>query len=269
MPDPIITLTTDFGRRAPYVAAVKGVVASLCPTARVSDLSHDIPPHDVAHGSFFLAGAVPYWPAGSIHVAVVDPGVGSARAALYACAGGRHFLAPDNGVLTGVLDALGGPTAVRRVENRGWFRDAVSPTFHGRDVFAPVAARLAAGAPADDLGPPVDFVRLPVPPTAVAPGQVGGAVAFVDDFGNLLTNVRAGELAGLCGAIAVRVGGVEIVGVRRTYADAEPGELFALVSSFDTLEIAVAHGSAARRLGVGVGAAVVARTLGAIDTGGG
>jgi S-adenosylmethionine hydrolase len=257
----LITLTTDFGSASPYVAVMKGVVLSLNPAARLLDLSHAIRPQDVRHASYFLATAAPYFPAGTTHVCVVDPGVGSARVALYAEAGGQRFVGPDNGVLTGVFRKLGGPTCVRRLANPRFWRAKVSSTFHGRDIFAPVAAHLSLGADPADLGPELpEPVELP-PRTALTFGsRWQGEVQFIDDFGNLITNVPACKLKAL--PVSVSVGGAALGRVRwvRTYADAPPGELVCLFSSDGYFEIAEVNGSAARRLGAGVGAQVEVET---------
>src|SRR5262249_44818334 len=151
--EPIITLTTDFGDASPYVAAMKGVILGINPAARILDLGHRLPPQDVRHASYFLAAALPYFPSGVLHVVVVDPGVGSERAALCVEVAGHCVLAPDNGCLTGFLDAVGGTPVVRRLAEPRYWRPQVSSTFHGRDIFAPAAAWLSRGVDPADLGP--------------------------------------------------------------------------------------------------------------------
>jgi S-adenosylmethionine hydrolase len=151
MPPPLITLTTDFGTASPYVAVMKGVILSINPAARITDLTHAIRAQDLRHASYFLATAVPYFPPGTIHLCVVDPGVGSERAALYAEAGGQRFVGPDNGIFTGVFRKLGSATC-RKLANCRFWRPGVSATFHGRDIFAPVAAHLSLGANPNELG---------------------------------------------------------------------------------------------------------------------
>jgi S-adenosylmethionine hydrolase len=253
MSDALLTLTTDFGYGSPYVAAMKGVILGINPAARLVDLSHAIPPQDLRHAAYFLDNAIPYFPPGVLHVVVVDPGVGSERALLYVEVDGQRLLVPDNGCWTGLVRG-GGPTVRRLTEPRYW-RQPVSSTFHGRDILAPVAGHLSLGVPPDDLGPIVDsWVRLEAPAPVQTPDGVAGVVVFVDDFGNLITNIPAADLPH--GAVRVVVGVQEVTRLVRTYAEAEPGRPVALVSSSGRLEIAVPQGNAARQLGVGVGTAV-------------
>lgn len=251
---PLITLTTDFGTAAPYVAAMKGVVFSIDPEARIVDLGHDLPPQDVLHTAHFLAQSVPHFPNGTIHVCVVDPGVGTKRALLLAEAGGQLLLAPDNGVLTFAIEALGGSNTVRQLSESKFWHSNPSPTFHGRDILAPVAAHLGLGISPAQLGPPVtSWSRLTEPkPQRVAAG-VQGVVVFVDGFGNLITNIPATMLA--AAPARVRVGNREAPMVR-TYGEALPGALVALIGSSDRLELAVVDGNAAKTLNLGVGQAV-------------
>lgn len=246
---PIISLLTDFGTRDAYAGVLHGVIAGIAPHARVIDLTHEIAPQDVVEAAFQLDAAAPYFPRGTIHVCVVDPGVGSSRRILCARTRRATFLAPDNGLLTRVLDRLRleEPSAVdlRAVENRALFLPDVSSTFHGRDVFAPVAARLALGLDVRDVGPPVhDPVLLRLEPVrALAAGHVGGEVVHVDRFGNLVTNLRPGALgADVRGA---RVNTLELEGpVRASYADVREGAPLLITGSTGLLEIAVRGGSA-------------------------
>jgi S-adenosylmethionine hydrolase len=253
MADAIITLTTDFGAASPYAAAMKGVILALNPAARLVDLSHQIPPQAVRHTAFFLAGAVPYFPPGTIHVVVVDPGVGTVRTILYVEAGGQRLLVPDNGCWT--LLAGGSPRVIRLAEPRFW-RQPVSATFHGRDIFAPVAGHLSLGADAALLGPAVaEWVRLPIPAPRPVTNGFTGEVIFIDDFGNIITNIRGEgmqrpDLLTLGGASFRQGAGFRWV---RSYAEAEPGSLVALVSSAGLFELAVCQGNGAERLGVKVG----------------
>jgi S-adenosylmethionine hydrolase len=252
----IITLTTDFGEESPYVAAMKGVILGINPCARLVDLSHQIPPQDVRHAAFFLQQALPYFPAGVLHVVVVDPGVGSARAILYVRGGGQRLLAPDNGCWTTLPWAEAADLEVIRVAEPAYWRQPVSATFHGRDIFAPVAAHLSLGVEGRKLGPVVkEWVRL----ATTAPHREGnvwvGEIVFVDHFGNLITNLRGEVFRFTPGSLVeVQIGEVPVKPHWvRAYADVEPGELVALISSAGTLEIAVRQGSAAGRLGVGSG----------------
>ncbi|HET9982309.1 MAG TPA: SAM-dependent chlorinase/fluorinase [Longimicrobiales bacterium] len=252
---PRITLLTDFGTADGYVAAMKGVIASIAPAAVVEDAAHDLPPGDVHAAAWALGRYWRLYPPGTIHVVVVDPGVGSARRALAAEVAGRTLVAPDNGVGTWIFDEAP-PTRVVAIENPAFLRERVSRTFHGRDVFAPAAAHLAAGVPLVELGPPLGEVfRLEWPRLGFAPDTIRGEVVHVDRFGNLITNVTE-DWASFG---AVRVAGVDLGRPRRTYADAEPGELLALMGSAGFLEVSVRDGSAAEQLGVGRGAPVEIR----------
>jgi S-adenosylmethionine hydrolase len=251
MVNPLLTLTTDFGSASPYVAAVKGVILSLNPDARLVDLSHDLPPQDLRHCSFFLRAALPFFPPGTLHVIVVDPGVGTERAILYVETRGQRLLVPDNGCWTAFA---GLSPQVRRVTEPAYRRPEVSTTFHGRDIFAPAAGHLSRGLNPALLGPEVtQWVDLVVPAPQPIPGGWKGEVAFVDDFGNLITNVSGDAVA--AGA-RVEVGGQLVDRRVRTYGEAAPETLVTLCSSVGTLEIAVVQGSAAHRLGVVAGAPV-------------
>jgi hypothetical protein len=257
MIDPVITLTTDFGAGSPYEAALKGVIVALNPRARLIDLSHAIPAQDVWHGAFFLASAIPYFPADAIHVVVVDPGVGTERR-LLCCDLGRHRLvAPDNGILSLLAQEHPVDQAVQLTNPRYWL-PVVSPTFHGRDILAPVAAHLSLGVDPLDLGPPVDdLVQLPVPQPQVNEKAMEGEVIFVDSFGNMVSNIPARGLATKLPQVFVN-GQIPARWVR-TYREAKRGELVALASSTNLLEIAVVMGSAAEQLGRGRGTSISVR----------
>jgi S-adenosylmethionine hydrolase len=254
---PLITLTTDFGDASPYVAVMKGVILSLNPAARLLDLSHRVRAQDVRHADYFLGTAVPYFPAGTVHVAVVDPGVGSDRHPLAIEAGGQFLVGPDNGVFTRAVKALGTPVRVRRLAEPRYWRPTVSDTFHGRDVFAPVAAHLTLGTDPAAMGPVVgEMVELKTCSAVCWGSRRAGEVQFVDGFGNLITNIPAAHVRSP--SVRVSVGGADQYPVRcvRTYSDAPPGELVALASSDGFVEIAEVNGSAARRLRADVGTAV-------------
>jgi S-adenosylmethionine hydrolase len=250
--DSLITLTTDFGASAPYAACLKGVILGINPAARLVDLSHEIPPQDVRHVAFFLAAAVPYFPPEALHVVVVDPGVGSDRALLFVEAGGRRLLAPDNGCWT-LLPGAAAARVIRLAEPRYW-REPVSATFHGRDILAPVAAHLSLGTDPARLGPPVEqWVRLPMPAPRALMNGYRGQVIFIDDFGNIITNIPADSLQK---PDVLRVGETSLTKRFRwvrSYAEAEPKSLVVLASSTGLLEIAVTDGNAARRLRAKVG----------------
>jgi S-adenosylmethionine hydrolase len=254
MADPIITLTTDFGTSSPFVAAIKGVILSINPLARIIDLSHSIPPYDLRHVSFFLAEALPYFPPSTIHVVVVDPEVGTDRSVLYVSVAGQRLLVPDNGCWTLLAEGHAQPLRVIRVGESRFFRPVVSHTFHGRDIFAPVAAYLSLGINPSDLGPTVTQWReLTWPAATRLPEAVTGEVIFVDHFGNLISNISGAALSACPASARVSIGrGIPARRVR-TYADAPVGELVALVSSSGLLEIAVVQGNASQRLSLCVG----------------
>ena len=261
MPAPI-ALTTDFGTRDAYAAQLKGVLLAHCPGAAVLDLTHDIAPHDAIEGALFLDGAVPAFPPGTVHLAVVDPGVGGARRAIACAIGGQFAVCPDNGLLTLLARRLPLEEA-REIANPALRREPVSTTFEGRDVFAPAAAHLACGGALGDLGPPAeDLATLALPEPAREADGVRGEVLHVDRFGNAITNVEASMLPasilpkGAAGGVRVSVGGRGLP-LRRTYADAAPGEALALVGSGGRLEIAVREASAADRLGLRRGSPVL------------
>lgn len=252
---PIITLLTDFGKRDPYVAVMKGVILSLSPETNLVDLTHQIPPQDITTAAFFLSEAAPLFPPGTIHLAVVDPGVGTSRRGLAAKAGGHFWVGPDNGLFHLVFQLSGSVEAVS-LENPRYFRESVSPTFHGRDIFAPVAAHLSLGAPLGALGPPItDPVALPWPEPAFTPEAVRGEIVYVDGFGNLVSNIRGRDLLGWLGEAAplLILGSLTLQKIGRTYGEVPPGELLALVGSHGFLEISCNQGSAALRLGVDKG----------------
>jgi len=250
----VIALTTDFGADDVFVGVMKGVILSINPSAHIVDLTHGIAPFGVVEAAYKLAQAVPYFPCGAVHAVVVDPGVGSGRRIVAVCARGGLFVAPDNGVLTCVMRD-GVEQAVEVRERRYWLCE-VSSTFHGRDVFAPVAAHLSRGIPLDELGPPAsDLVTLDLPEPVCAPdGSILGEVLWTDRFGNLVTNIPAALVAR--GEWSVLLGESSVGSLRRTYADVEPAQPVAMVGSFGHLEIAVRLDSAARRFGAGPGAAV-------------
>jgi S-adenosyl-L-methionine hydrolase (adenosine-forming) len=249
----LVTLTTDFGMRDPYVAAMKGVIEASCPGVQILDLSHEIAPQDVVEGALFLASATPFFPAGAIHVAVVDPGVGTARRPIAALTRSQTYVCPDNGLLT--LVARNDPILeVRVINNPVFMRGHVSSTFHGRDVFAPAAARLASGRPYEDVGEVVDhIVTLDVPAPQWDPeGVMTAEVVHVDRFGNLLTNVSRSHLEGRHVAW-VQAASCCIEGLSQTYSDVPRHAPLTLFGSFDYLELAVNQGNASEVLSIGVG----------------
>jgi hypothetical protein len=247
-----ISLTTDYGLSDGFVAACHGVIARLAPRLRVIDVTHQVPPGDVARGAAVLAQTVPQLPP-AVHVAVVDPGVGTARRGVAVATPGGVLVGPDNGLLPWAADALGGATAVVELTNPEWFHHPVSRTFHGRDVFAPVAARLATGAGLGGAGaelPPDQLVRLPDPVVSTGDGWLEAEVLTVDRFGNLQLAAPGAALAGL--GSAVTVGGVPAV-CGGTFADAGAGGVVVLVDATDRVAVAVNGGRAAVVLGVAPG----------------
>jgi S-adenosylmethionine hydrolase len=259
MARPLIALLTDFGLHDHYVGAMKGVVLGICPDATLVDISHDVPPHDVLGAALELSAAYRYFPAGTVFLVVVDPGVGSARRGIAVEVGAYRFVAPDNGVLSVVLDELPTPHAVELTDPK-YARPTISKTFEGRDRFGPAAAWLATGVQLAALGPPVAaLARLEVPGIRVTDTGVDGEVLRVDRFGNLTTNIDGATLGKMSGVVTVRIGTHVIPRVLLTYADAPAGELCALVGSSDRLEIAVNGGNAAATLGLGRGAVVQLR----------
>jgi S-adenosyl-L-methionine hydrolase (adenosine-forming) len=253
----VIALTTDFGARDPYVAEMKAVIVSLHPTVRLIDVSHEIAAHDVFEGALAVHAMVSVCPEGTVHVAVVDPGVGTHRRGLVVAAAGQFFVGPDNGIFTPVLSGAGWQAfELRAPEYR---RPSVSATFHGRDVFAPAAAHLALGVAPARFGPAVtDPVRVPLGTTRQVGGEVEGQVVHVDRFGNLVTSIDSetvGRLFGGEGVLTVRIGGRRMP-VVRTYGDVAPGGAGALWGSHGRLEVAVREGSAAARLRARRGARV-------------
>lgn len=255
---PVITLLTDFGTQDAYVGSMKGVILGLNPEAVLVDLTHDLPPHDLVAGALVLAAAAPYFPAGAIHLAVVDPGVGSRRRALAAQCRGQFWVGPDNGLFHLVFKSRADLKIVS-LENAAYFLPTVSATFQGRDLFAPVAAHLSLGVELSRFGPTVTApVPLDIPEPAFSPQGVRGEIVYVDRFGNLVTNLAASDFATWLGGrkFRLRAGPLKLGGLARTYADAAPGEFLALQGSHGYLEIACALDHAARRLGAGVGLAV-------------
>lgn len=259
-PSGIVTLTTDFGHRDPFVGVMKGQVLCRFPGAQIVDLTHEIEAHWPAEAGFWLGRSFGYFPSGTVHVAVVDPGVGSSRYIAAVEVAGQLFLAPDNGLLAGVLERVDSVPILRRLED-GVLRelgiDQPSATFHGRDIFAPLAAELAAGRLRPEyLGPVVkELVPGCLGGPVLAGGQLSGAVVTVDHFGNLLTNLDASLVAQVATPV-IRAGGQEIE-LRRTYSDVRPGEYVALINSFGVLEVARAQRSAAVGLVLGRGAPIV------------
>ncbi len=270
----IITLLTDFGEDDGYVGAMKGVMLGILPDAQLVDISHHIAPQSVRQAALILANVYPYFPPHTVHLVVIDPGVGGARRAIAVQAPGGRFVAPDNGVLTEVL--LQEPEAeIVALENPTYWRSAPSHTFHGRDIFSPVAAHLASGVALKKLGPPIEEpVILPPPSLSISAASIQGEITHIDHFGNVLTNIKhlrwidehtvefqptSGEAGQdrprLMDAQKIRVtcGWHTLDGLRQTYSQVEVGQMAALVGSGGELEIAVNQGKASEALAAKTG----------------
>ncbi|OGQ96568.1 MAG: hypothetical protein A2521_15455 [Deltaproteobacteria bacterium RIFOXYD12_FULL_57_12] len=257
----IITLTTDFGLTDEFVGVMKGIILTHAPLVRIVDLSHQIPPQDIRRASLLLNAAYQYFPADTIHLAVVDPGVGSARLLILVRAAGHLFLGPDNGLFT-PLYAEEIFEAAYAVECREFFLQPISPTFHGRDILAPVAARLATGLAVSAVGRQLDrqkLVHLAIPPVQREPGRIIGEVLTTDHFGNLTTNITRTDLQQLAiegNNVVTTINTRHIRGIRAAYAEVGPGELLCLFNSRAYLEVAINLGNAARLLAAGPGAQI-------------
>lgn len=250
-----ISLLTDFGLKDGNVGVMKGVIWGMAPSAQIVDLSHDISPQDIREAAFVLARSAPYFPEATIHLVVVDPGVGTDRRAIAARIGPYKFVGPDNGVITRFLE---------RAESRGWqayfihldqskyWLSEVSNVFHGRDIFAPIAAHLANGVPMNTMGTRIDDpVRLKLPKPQRMGNQLQGEVIYIDHFGSLVTNISRSELRST--QVLIHLGDSEVRGLAHTFGDRPPGSLIALFSSTDDLLISVVNGSAAERLVAQIG----------------
>jgi hypothetical protein len=267
----VITLTTDFGSSDAYVAAMKGVILSINPQVTIIDLCHSIPPQNIFAAAFMLHTSCPYFPAGTIHLVVVDPGVGSQRRAVLLITPSAFFVAPDNGVLSYIIEQdspgaaefslqirkreLGPGMRAIVLSNPRFWRHPVSFTFHGRDIFAPVAAHLSRGVPPDEFGEETSYLlAFPLPRSQRGGGgELTGHIIHIDHFGNLITDIRRIEIPG--SKPIIEVAGRRIEGLSTSYQHG--GELLAVIGSSDYLEIAAKNDSAARRLGAKVGDRVI------------
>jgi S-adenosylmethionine hydrolase len=254
---PVIALLTDFGLADHYAGTMKGVMLGICPEATLVDISHEVPAHDVLGGALELAASYRYFPPGTVFLVVVDPGVGTSRRGIAAEAGDYRFVAPDNGVLSIVLDEVA-PHRVVELTERKYARATISRTFEGRDRFAPAAAFLAGGLELSALGPAAGAVqRLEMPRPSITAGGVDGEVVRVDRFGNLITNIdRKTFESVMTDGLIVEIAAHPVAKIVSTYAQAAPGELCALFGSSGQLEVAARGTSAAIRLGAGRGTAV-------------
>jgi S-adenosyl-L-methionine hydrolase (adenosine-forming) len=254
----VITLTTDFGAGSHYAAAMKGVILSIHPAATIVDISHDVPPQDIRRAALLLDAAAYWFPPETIHVAVVDPGVGTDRALVYARIGQQQFIAPDNGLLSRLASRTP-PMKLIRLADPAYWLERISTTFHGRDIMAPVAAHLALGLDPDRLGPPLDRLNaIDWPEPHQHPNRIDGAVIEIDSFGNLITNLTAELIAGRPtdrrACIVCNI--YETWGIYHAYAEQPSGTLVALIGSSGRIELALVGDNAARRLGIGIGSPV-------------
>ena len=249
-----ITLTTDFSQQDPYVGMMKGVIAAINPQAQVIDLSHGVPPQNIMAAGLILQHSIRYFPAGTIHVVVVDPGVGSSRRPILIEFDGSYFIGPDNGVLSVAFERKQ-PSQIIHLSNPTFQLQTISKTFHGRDIFAPAAAHLSLGVPVSDFGEKLDsFIELVVPKVGRQEQQISGEIVYVDSFGNLFTNIRERDLTGLAkDRLRIVLGAAEIGGLADGYASVVTGEFVCLFNSWGLLEIAVNKGSARQRTGAKVG----------------
>lgn len=254
----IITLTTDFGTGSPYAAAMKGVMLTINPAASIVDVTHDVPPQDIRKGAVVLEDMAAWFPEDTIHVVVVDPGVGTDRAIVYARIGRQDYVAPDNGLLSRLVGRTP-PTKLVRLNEPEYWLDEVSSTFHGRDIMAPVAARLSLGLDPDKLGPPLESLGgLDWPEVQQTATRIEGVVLEVDSFGNLSTNITAEMFAGrpTDERVCVVCNIYETWGIYSTYAEQIGGSFVALIGSNGRLELALVGDNAAVRLGIQVGTPV-------------
>lgn len=257
----IMTLTTDFGYQDPYVGLMKGVIASINPQAQVIDLSHGVPAQNIMAAGLILQHSIRYFPPGTIHVVVVDPGVGSSRRPILLEFDDSYFIGPDNGVLSVPLERKQ-PSQIIHLSNRTFHLETISKTFHGRDVFAPVAAHLSLGVPVKEFGEKLDsFVELVVPKVVKQDQRVSGEIVYVDNFGNLFTNIRERDLTGIAkDRLRVVLGSTDIGGLATNYAAVVAGEFACVFNSWGFLEIAVNKGNAHQRTGAAVGDKVAVAT---------
>jgi len=265
---PIVTLLTDFGVTDGYVGVMKGVILQITPQARLVDITHDLPPYSIAGASFLMEWAYGYFPAGTIHLCVVDPGVGTRRRVLILETQGHFFVAPDNGLLTPFLQSKDEKKIIS-ADNRLFWLDKISNTFHGRDIFSPLAAHLARGIPPTDMGEEIrDPVLLPQEPLTITPHYIECRIRYIDRFGNLVTNLSrtayeqwAAKKRYTREETVISWPITRIQGISQTYGDKNRGELVAVFDGFDHLEIAVCGGNAAALTGLNIGEPITVGVL--------
>ncbi|MEW6408498.1 MAG: SAM-dependent chlorinase/fluorinase [Nitrospirota bacterium] len=256
----LITLTTDFGLKDPFVASMKGVILSINPNVDIVDISHEISPQDILEAAFVLASSWRYFPSETIHVAVVDPGVGSSRRPILFYAGKHYFVGPDNGIFTFIYNDQKVESVIHATSCY-YFRETVDTTFHGRDIFAPIAAWLSKGIAPDKLGEPIENpVRLPIPsPKIMGDNLLEGEVIYIDRFGNIMTNITKRNLEQFSEDIKIVIKNKEISGIVDFYAEGEGRGASALINSSGYLEIFIYRGNAKDSLGINIGEKVYLR----------
>ena len=269
-PNGIVTLLTDFGMQDAYVACMKGVILGLAPHARLVDITHEVAPQAIGEAAYLLRSTHHYFPPGTVHVSVVDPGVGGERRAIAVATPEAYFVAPDNGLLAPIVEEArevhGDEVSLIELTEPRYWRSEISTTFHGRDIFAPVAAHLLNGVGLGELGRPLAAIaRGTMQPVGVGlDGTIRGAIVHVDRFGNCITNIAGTNLprGPVLAHLVVEIAGQRIEGLYRTYSDGPVGTPMALVGSSGFLELAVRNGNAARWLGVVAGDRLIVRTGG-------
>jgi S-adenosylmethionine hydrolase len=257
MPRPIITLSSDFGTSDHYAGVMKGVILGICPTAQIVDITHEITPYEITEGAFTIAQVYPYFPKRTVHVVVVDPGVGTSRRPILVEAAGQYFIGPDNGVLAMVYHRE--KSKVRELTNDKYFRKPVSRTFHGRDIFSPCAAHLAGGVKPALFGKLLHDYLLPLFMKPIRSGKRtwSGAILKIDHYGNLITNLHIDEFPDVkLRPVEIHAGLSTIRRLAMNYADTEQDEIFAIIGSSGYLEISVNQSSAAKKLGCETGSPV-------------
>lgn len=248
----IITLTTDFGTKDPYVAAMKGVILRINPEINIVDLTHEISPQNILEANLFLANSCPYFPEGTIHIVVVDPGVGSKREPIVVSAGNQVFVCPDNGILTLISKKLQIKEA-RVIKNKTFMLKNISSTFHGRDIFAPAAAYLASGKKIEDVGEKSDkIVMMDIPQTKLENDRITGEIIHIDRFGNLISNIDL-NLFKKGKKYEILIKDKRLSEINLAYGEKNKNELLALIGSSDLLEISLNQGNAANVLGISIG----------------
>jgi S-adenosyl-L-methionine hydrolase (adenosine-forming) len=257
---PLITLLTDFGADSPYVGAMKGAILSLNPAARIVDITHSVPHQDVRRGAWTWEEVAPHYPPGTIHIGVIDPGVGTSRRIVAAVIDGSTFICPDNGLL-GRLVLRSKPSTIVALEAKEYWSPQVSHTFHGRDIMAPVAARLSLGLDVAQLGPPVDrLCEISWPEVVAMPGKIEGTIRSIDSFGNLISDIPADKLADVPtdpDRVRICCDEHETQGVFKTYGEQPAMTLVALVGSSGYLELAIVEENASIMLGIRAGTKIV------------